>query len=556
MRALFVLIVLASPTAALAQSEVTEEHLKIFPVEATLMAATDKMRTAEDHNEPREWALAARLFQVALPRPDASADEKVQAAYGMTACRLQAGLPIDLPAFLIQVPADKAKFRTDLAARLLRKERPHDCAAVLEGVDAAGHSQVLFLQASACSSIKNDERALALFTTFLSRFPTDPMIPKAEFGAARAAHQIGDFAAAEHWFRRVQGKDIPGIDRHDQMLGLAEALFRQGKLNEALPLFEQLRTTNFEQAQFCTLRAAQCLAETGDYRKAVSLVRGVTNPQLQNQAQLFLLRWQILDGQDLDPNARLVAGAESLVLINDFQKAERLLRDGKIREAHAAYQAIDAAPGASRVLHESALCRVVYCDYELEEWQSCRDHADRFLSTYPRSAHAGRLLLLKTFSQSHLKQPAEAEGTLARALEAEPQPDRRRSWLLQAAARFEADGALAQAATALETIVFDYDSRIERPPADVLHVIKCAVAVRDRQPDREAAVKVLRHAMGLAPGKLDGDARNALRPRPGGPPPSVETVRRGDDALSLARLRPATASRRAPAISGIAARNR
>jgi hypothetical protein len=262
------------------------------------------------------------------------------------------------------------------------------------------------------------------------------------------------------------------------------------------------------------------------------LARKVTSEQFRSQAQLLVIRWQLLDGQELDAEARAVAGAGGLLLVNDFQKAERLLREGRSAEARKLFETVAVAHDISALLRESALSRAAYCCYELKHWQACCDHIDNLLQKFPQCSHAGRLLLIKTLAFSRLGKTNLAEQTLSRAASAEQQPDRRRSWLIQAAQQFESDKNLALAAKTYETVVFEYDSQYERPAADVLYAIERAIGVRDQQNQPEASLKLVQHALQLPRKRIDPNQRNRLVL---GLASRLQTLGRHDEALAQYR---------------------
>ena len=160
--------------------------------------------------------------------------------------RAQAPLPGDDIVGEKQTPEENAE--------ALAEETSNDADAPAKAVSAAAQdSDSHYNQAFELLNQKAYAKAAASFTTFLRRYPNDPLVPNAYYWLGESYYARGDYVRAADGFRRGYEADKEGQKAPDNLLKLGLSLASVKRKDEACVILGQL-LSNYKGKHHASLR--------------------------------------------------------------------------------------------------------------------------------------------------------------------------------------------------------------------------------------------------------------------------------------------------------------
>lgn len=406
-------------TPALAQSQGNDPATAQFATAAALQNR-EQYELAVD-----EWA----KFLAAHPQ-DSRVDK---ATYYLGICRLQSKQYAPAADAFGQVIAKFPKFEKLESAYLYQGKAQFNLAASGKAEMYAQAAQTfaafetkfpkstqlaesLYLHGESLYAQGQKAEAVKLYDQFVKQFPQDALFPNALYALGTAQYELGqlDAAAATNATFLKQFPKNPLAT--EVSLWRGEALFRLNKFAEAEPLFATAAAApGFNQADFATMRQADCLSKRKEFGQAAAIYATVPVkfPASQQKATAYLLGGEAAYQARNYPAARdalskaFAAGGDSAPEAGHWLARCYLKENNPAEALKTADQALTKA-GKSPLLVQLLVDRADAL-YEIPQRQ--KEAADAYLAAAqkkPDDPNAPQALYMASFASLHLKDYASA----------------------------------------------------------------------------------------------------------------------------------------------------
>jgi TolA-binding protein len=287
-------------------------------------------------------------------------------------------------------------------------------------------------------ALSGDEPAQAedYYRRGLSRFPQGPMQDQCRFGLARALEKQGKSEEAERFYLAVAAKTASPL-ADDARFRLGALQYAGGRLNEALETFAPFESTLAGSPWQSTARLGRgwALVKLGRVAEAKSVFQSLaSDPKLGVEARYWLGLTQKVE-EDWDAAARTLLEAATdhpqhqRVAALRFHAGDCLLHAGKPAEADEQFDQVIASSPGDNVWVDDALRGKVQAAFRTKDDEALDRQAAEFAARFPDSplkADVQRLLARSLLQRKQYERAVEVLEPLVKAGDdEEPVPEDR-----------------------------------------------------------------------------------------------------------------------------------